>query len=273
MEGDSTKKGRLRLRIFLVVVAFLLAGGPLPDRASVKGGEFTPLYGLTSSDQKLSVKPFQLDKFPVTNSQFESFLLSLGDKRKMLTSGLVSDGNFLKHWEKGENSALRPKKGDLRKPVVNVSWFAADEYCRSKGGRLPSVLEWEYAAAADEESRDASRDPKFVERLLAWYSKPSGGADALPEVGKGAANFWGIHDLHGLVWEWTSDFNSVFVAGDNRRDGEKLEDAFCGAGAETATDKANYAAFMRYAMRNSLRGSYSTSNLGFRCAYDFMGEY
>ena len=79
---------------------------------------------------------------------------------------------------------------------------------------------------------------------------------------------WGVYDMHGLVWEWVEDFNSVFVSGDNRRDGEDLKNMFCGAGSFSAEDKANYAAFMRYALRSSLKGAYTTENLGFRCAYN-----
>ena len=127
-------------------------------------------------------------------------------------------------------------------------------------------------AAASATQRDASRDPVFVQQLLKWYGKPSGGPGQLSDVGKGQPNIWGVYDMHGLVWEWNADFNSVFVIGDNRREGEELKSLFCGAGAESATDKANYAAFMRYALRNSLKGHYTTANLGFRCAYDLKGS-
>ena len=74
--------------------------------------------------------------------------------------------------------------------------------------------------------------------------------------------------MHGLVWEWTADFNSVFVSGDNRRGGDKQTNLFCGAGAENSTDRANYAAYVRYALRSSLQAKFTSENLGFRCAYD-----
>ena len=74
--------------------------------------------------------------------------------------------------------------------------------------------------------------------------------------------------MHGVVWEWVYDFNSSFVTGDNRQDKDKLKDLFCGAGGEGAQDRINYAAFMRYALRSSLKASYKLMNLGFRCAYD-----
>jgi formylglycine-generating enzyme required for sulfatase activity len=122
-------------------------------------------------------------------------------------------------------------------------------------------------AAASEIKANASRDPDFVEQILKWYSLPAG-MQKLREVGQGHPNFYGLYDLHGLVWEWTQDFNSVFVTGDNRQDGDKSLATVCGAGATDASSRSDYAAFMRYAMRSSVEARFSQGNLGFRCAYD-----
>ena len=74
--------------------------------------------------------------------------------------------------------------------------------------------------------------------------------------------------MHGLVWEWTSDFNSIFLSGESRKDKDTDNNLFCGSGSVNATDLMNYAAFMRYAFRGSLKAKYTTKNLGFRCAQD-----
>jgi formylglycine-generating enzyme required for sulfatase activity len=47
---------------------------------------------------------------------------------------------------------------------------------------------------------------------------------------------------------------------------EDQSSRFCGAGAATAADATDYATFMRYAFRSSLRASYTVRNLGFRCS-------
>ncbi|MNL63509.1 Formylglycine-generating sulfatase enzyme [compost metagenome] len=72
--------------------------------------------------------------------------------------------------------------------------------------------------------------------------------------------------MHGLVWEWTSDFNSIFLSGESRKDKSSDQNLFCGSASVNAADLMDYAAFMRYAFRGSLKAQYSTRNLGFRCA-------
>lgn len=72
-------------------------------------------------------------------------------------------------------------------------------------------------------------------------------------------------DLHGLIWEWVEDFNTIFVTGESREDSSFNKNMSCGAGAMSGADKENYAAFMRFAFRSSLKGKSSAWNLGFRC--------
>lgn len=100
--------------------------------------------------------------------------------------------------------------------------------------------------------------------ILNWYALPS--PAVLPAVGLHPPNFWGIQDLHGLVWEWVEDFNSTVVTVDNRSDGDPDRLHFCGGGAASAAAKEDYAAFMRVAFRASLQATYTTSTPGFRCA-------
>ncbi len=233
--------------------------------ARIKGGAFTPQYGVGSAVEKIDISDFLIDRMPVTNAQFKEFTEKHKKWQKGSPSPLLADEHYLRHWP-ARGSGEKLPRALLDSPVTNISWFAALSYCKAGGKRLPTVFEWEFVAAASHDNPHASQNPEFVQRLLDWYGKPT--PAELPAVGAGKPNFWGVYDLHGLVWEWTLDFNSVFVAGDNRRDAEQLGNLFCGDAAASSTDRANYAAYMRYAMRNSLRAPYTMQNVGFRCARD-----
>jgi formylglycine-generating enzyme required for sulfatase activity len=173
---------------------------------------------------------------------------------------VFAEGGYLAEWR----ADLDPGDADvLRRPVTSVSWFAAKAYCAAQGKRLPTVDEWEYAAAASETQRDAAREPEFVRRLLARYAAHR--TDTLP-------NAYGVRALHGGPWEWTLDFNSVLVSDDSRGLGaggdERDHGLFCASAAIGATDPSNYPAFLRYAFRAGLTGRTTARTLGFRCAAD-----
>jgi len=81
-------------------------------------------------------------------------------------------------------------------------------------------------------------------------------------------NVYGIYAMHGLVWEWNEDLNHVMMTGEYCGDSGLERNLFCAVGALNMTDVRNYAAFIRFAFRSSLKGTYTTSSLGFCCARD-----
>jgi len=129
-----------------------------------------------------------------------------------------------------------------------------------------STYEWEYAAGPEFFGSSPADREKFLQLILEWYSKPS--TPVLPSVGQASQHRLGIQDQHGLIWEWTSDFSSNIAASEQRDNSSPNAAEFCGAATLGGKDPTNYASYMRFAFRSSLKGGFSLANLGFRCARD-----
>ncbi|MBC8001933.1 MAG: formylglycine-generating enzyme family protein [Opitutaceae bacterium] len=232
-------------------------------------GVYRPLFRGTNDPKEVLVKAFCLDALPVTNAEFLEFVRANPRWQRSQVKRLFADEGYLTHW--AGDLDLGPDTARVgRQPVTRVSWFAAKAYAAGRGKRLPTIAEWEYAAAAGFSRADGTNDVEFVRAINNWYSTPTPGV--LPAVASGQPNFHGVHDLHGLVWEWTSDFNSAMVTGDARGDTGLERQLFCGAGSQGASDRANFPAFMRFGFRSSLKAAYTVHNLGFRCAKDFAAR-
>ncbi len=235
---------------------------PAPGMVLVPGADYRPFYPAKDEGPR-AVPAFWMDARPVTNAQMLDFVRDDPRWRRSKASRLFADPSYLAHW--AGDLELGPQAGPAQ-AVTYVSWFAANAYCKARGARLPTEAEWELAAQADETRRDARGDPEYTRRILSWYARP--GATTMREVGQQAPNVYGLHDLHGLVWEWVQDFNASLVSADNRQEGDRETGRFCGGAAIGAADSSDYAAFMRFAFRSSLQGSYAVRNLGFRCVIE-----
>lgn len=230
---------------------------------ALSGGEFRPLFAKPTEKSQV-VTAFKLDRMAVTNAQFALFISAHPQWSPEKIPGIFADENYLGHWQRNALGLIAPLAEDLNAPVTHVSWFAARAYCKSRSARLPSTAEWEWAAMADETRADARRDPLYQRQILDWYGHTT--PNHLPDVGLSPANIHGLQDLHGLIWEWTGDFNSVLSTGESRGDSATDNQFFCGGGAVGSANPDEYASFMRYALRASLSARYTLNNLGFRCA-------
>ncbi len=252
-----------------VLALGLLAGGSVafagPDAnlVTIPAGVYTPLLRTTKDAAAVPVAAFRLDEKPVTNAEFLAFVTANPKWRRSQVSPLFADSSYLEHWA----GDLEPgPKAPPGAPVVRVSWFAARAYARWTGRRLPTTAEWELAAAAGYTQRDGRTDEPLQRDLYAWLARPV--PAVLADATTVRANYLGVRGLHGLVWEWVDDFNTALVTGESRGDTGLERDLFCGAGTVGAKDPTDYAAFMRQALRSSLKANNTTTSLGFRCAKD-----
>lgn len=253
-------KGHVFRILILILFPQAILFAQSENMALIKGSRYIPLYGRDST--VVEVKDFEMDIYPVTNAQFQNFVKNYPKWQKSKALKLFTDKSYLSNWE--NDLELKPSENP-DSPITHVSWFAAKAYCECQGKRLPTIDEWEYVAMADETTKDARKKPEYNKQILAWYEAPRTNENT---IGLHPKNVWGVYDMHGLVWEWTLDFNSVLITGESRKDVDKDSNLFCGSAAVNATDLMNYAAFMRYAIRGSLKAKYSMKNLGFRCVKD-----
>lgn len=227
----------------------------------IPAGTYVPLQRSVRDPEQVLVAAFRLDALPVTNADFLAFVTANPAWRRSQVSRLFADSSYLEHWAGDLEPGPRAPAGA---PVVRVSWFAARAYARWAGKRLPATAEWELAAAAGYTTPVGRNEPAFNRDLYAWLARPV--PAVLPDAATAPANLHGVRGLHGLVWEWVDDFNTAMVTGESRADAGLERDLFCGAGAAGAKETSDYAAFMRAALRSSLKANNTTTSLGFRCA-------
>ena len=254
------------------LAAVLWVGAALasePDMARIVGGAFTMGSDRGLTDERpahsVTLKPFFIDRRPVTNAQFAAFLETLGGTTN-------ARGQHLFDWDDGD-ARLRKVQGKWhadpgfeQHPANEMTWFGARDYCAARGLRLPTEAEREFAARGREG------------RMYPWGEAPPDATRARYGVGwirtvpvgsypKGATPE-GVLDLAGNVHDWTASIMKPYpyVAGDGREQPDILADRVVrGGAADTGPDT----------MRSSWRGASVSRaaraghhNIGFRCAKD-----
>ncbi|ABW30637.1 SUMF1/EgtB/PvdO family nonheme iron enzyme [Acaryochloris marina] len=188
------------------------------DMVPIEGGQFLlGNDGLEALDNErkahwVQVDSFWIDRFPVTQGQYQQFIEAGGYRQ----SQFWSDEGW--QWLQ-ENPVNHPThwlaEGGADHPVCGVSWYEADAYARFVGKRLPTEAEWEKAACWQPRPQDPP-----TKRIYPWGNQTPDnhhcnhgglhwGTTPVHQYANGQSAF-GCFDLLGNVWEWTNTWFHPF---------------------------------------------------------------
>lgn len=151
----------------------------------IPAGEF--VYGDNKERQSIR-KPFLIGKYPVTNAQYKRFVDANPAQKP------PEDWDAKKRtWPHGKSSH----------PVINVSWNDARAFCQWADCRLPSEVEWEKAARGTDGRTYPWGEDWVNGKYCNSAEAKNGGTTSVDDYPEGVSPY-GVWDLSGNVWEWTS---------------------------------------------------------------------
>jgi ergothioneine biosynthesis protein EgtB len=230
----------------------------------------------------VTLQDFRIDRYPVTNAEYEQFVEAGGYRTRSLWSdegwAWVEENRIESplYWSRAAADGRWDLQGMFEvtplpqdHPVTGVSWHEASAYARFAGKRLPTEAEWEKAAAWDTDTETRRRfswgdEPATPE--LANYANHNWGTTSVGAHPEGRSAY-GCFDMTGNVWEWTAsvfapypgfeaypyrEYSELWFDGDHR---------ILKGGSWTTREP-----LLRASFRNFFRPRFRAAFAGFRCA-------
>ncbi|XP_020035655.2 formylglycine-generating enzyme isoform X4 [Castor canadensis] len=227
--------------------------------------------------RRVTIDAFYMDAYEVSNAEFEKFVNATGYLTEVAAAPwwLPVKGANWKHPEGPDSTVLhRPDH-----PVLHVSWNDAVAYCTWAGKRLPTEAEWEYSCRGGLQNRLfpwgnklQPRGQHFANIWQGEFPVTNTGEDGFrgtAPVDAFPPNGYGLYNIVGNAWEWTSDWWTVY---------HSVEETVNPKGPPSGRDRVkkggsymchkSYCYRYRCAARSQNTPDSSSSNLGFRCAAD-----
>lgn len=216
-----------------------LGNGIKLEMIAIPGGSFlmgSEDFDNTKPVHRVTLSQFHIGKYQITQAQWQAVMKT-------------NPSHF-----KGDNL-----------PVENVSWTDASEFCRKlsektgKEFRLPTEAEWEYACLAGSTGKYCFGDDEALLKDYAWFGEDWQKGSTHP-VGQKKPNNWGLHDMHGNVWEWCQDWYDADFYAELAKQGEAVNPQGLTNGNNRVLRGGTWAlsqTFSRAAYRRvALRGAY-----------------
>ncbi len=257
--------------------------------------------------REITLDAFYIDETTVTNFQFAEFIKTsnyITDAERFGWSfvfyGLLSEEDQKADYEvavptpwwcaipgaqwdhpEGEKSNIDER---MNHPVVHVSWNDAQAYCQWSGKRLPTEAEWEYSARGglvqkkfpwgDELTPDDEHYCNIWQGQFPDFNSMDDGYLGTAPAKSFKPNDYGLYNMAGNIWEWCNDWFSK----DFHKTGTRNNP--CGPlNGESKVMRGgsflchySYCNRYRVAARSSNTIDSSTSNMGFRCAMNLIGN-
>jgi len=206
---------------------------------------------------------FYIDKYEVTNRQYEQFIIAGGYQKKQFWTEEGWEFITKKQIDRPLGLGTRYLSAAPNQPVVGISWYEANAYARWAGKRLPTEAEWEKASRGT----NGKRYPWGMEMDFTKVFYHFGRDPAIVGSYPAGVSHYGVFDMAGNVWEWCADwYDEAYYLKTSQRNprGPAQGTMKVMRGGSWNSSRMQ----MQCTYRDSNNPDYRNTNIGFRCVRD-----